>query len=514
MGHMGKTEQSTFSSVLSINPYKEVYFSGVSSFITETTSPEFKKDQFTLSYLNTNDFITSQIAISKNIPEEDLYDAINAKMYDDLGLDNAVEYKLQYVESFDNLDEDNRYFHVFIVDPLTLDETFKQVIEKIKYLDVIIPTPLLIRSLYTKEIIESSAPHCFIYFQENDAFVTIYRNQEFVYTKSLKFSFLEMHERFCELYGERVDYESFMHFLTQENLKDTQSDYKEYFIKLYKELFANINDILTYTKRAFEIEKFEHIYIGLQAQTQLQLDEMLEAELNIKSSPFLFDYGFEYNGDAIDQLQALMHLYTTLGDDEKYLCNFTTYYRPPRFIERQSGKFILLIAASFIIAFAYPVTYWVLNAAQELQKEKLQDEYQELHIQRITREATIKHKRADKQKSLALLKIEQDEYTKKKNTLTQIHKVKVEYPMKAKLLTQFSKDLNKYGVHIGSVNYHESDGKQQFVFQLITTKDRSVTKLVEHLTQEYENKFTFSLHEIGYDSDVKHYLTELKAEIL
>ena len=511
---MSKTEQSTFSSVLSINPYKEVYFSGVSSFITETTSPEFAKDQFTLSYLNTNDFITSQIAISKNIPEEDLYDAINAKMYDDLGLDNAVEYKLQYIESFDNLDEENRYFHVFVVDPLTLSETFDPVIEKIKYLDVIIPAPLLIKSLYTKEIIESSAAHCFIYFQENDAFVTIYRNQEFVYTKSIKFSFIEMHERFCELYGERVEYEAFMHFLSKENLKDTQSDYKEHFIKLYKELFANINDILTYAKRAFEIEKFEHVYIGMQVQTQIELDEMLEVELNVKTSPFEFDYGLETNDVYIDQLQSLMHLYTTLGDDEKYICNFTTYYRPPRFIERQSGKLILVIAASFALAFAYPITYWILTYAQDLQKDLLQKEYNDLHIVKSTREATIKNRLADKHKSLTLLKTEKNEYTQKKNTLIQIHKVKVDYPMKAKLLARFSKDFRKYGVRLTNVNYNEKDGKQQFVFQLVATQDRKVTKLIEHLTAKYEKQFTFSLHEIGYNKGAKRYLSELKVEIL
>jgi hypothetical protein len=511
---MSKTEQNSFSSVISINPYREAYFTGVSSFITETTSPEFSKDQFAISYLNTNGFITAQIEISKNIPDEDLFDAINSKVYDELGLDQAIEYKVQYVESFNNLDEDNRYFHVFIVDPLTVTETYANVVDKIKYLDVIIPAPLLFKSLFTKEIIEGNGTYCFIYFQENDAFITIYSNQEFVYTKSIKYSFIEMHERFCELYGERIEFEEFLEFFEKENLRDSTSEYKEFFIRLYKELFANVNDILTYAKRAFDLDKFEQVYIGSQVQTVSKLDEMLEVELNIKTSTFEFDYGFESNGAYVDQLQSLMHLYTTLPANEKYTCNFTTYHRPPTFIRRDSGKFIILIAAALSLAFAYPITYWILTYAQELQRDLLQKEYDDVHIVKTTRQATIKNKLADKEKAIKLLDKEKTEYTEKKNTLIKIHEVKVDYPMKAKLLTKLTKDFNKYAIRLESINYTESEDSKVFSFHLVSRKDRQMTKLIEYLTKIHENEFKFSLDHIFFDEKSKLYFGELKVEIL
>jgi len=476
---MSTSSQHTFSSVLSVNPYKDTYYNSVSSFISETSSPEFSKDQFVISYLNTKHFINAQIAISKNIPDEDIYDAINSKAYDELALDQAVEYQIQYIESFSNLDEENRYFHVFIVDPLEISDTFREPIEKVKYIDVIIPTPLLLKSLYSKEIIDSSGVHCFIYFQENDAFVTIYKDKEFVYTKSIKYSFLDMHERFCELYGERIEFSSFLDFFSNELLKETTSDYKEYFIKLYKELFANINDILTYAKRAFDIDKFEHIYIGSQIQTLTKLDEMLEVELHIKSSEFDFDYGFESENDSyIDQLHALMNIYTTVSHDERYECNFTVYRRPPAFIKRASGKLIILTAASFALAFAYPITYWVLTYAQGLQEDLLKQEYSEVHNIKITREATIKNRITDRDKATALLEEEKREYIEKKNTLAKIHEVKVNYPMKAKLLTMLTKDLNRFGVNIEKVNYTEVEKHKAFTFDIVLRLDRKMTKRI------------------------------------
>jgi hypothetical protein len=512
---MSTSLQHTFSSVLSVNPYKDTYFNSISSFISETSSPEFSKDQFVISYLNTKNFINAQIEISKNIPDEDLYDAINSKAYDDLALDQAVEYQIQYIESFSNLDEENRYFHVFIVDPLEIIDTFRTPVEKVKYLDVITPAPLLIKSLYAKEIIDSNGVHCFIYFQENDAFITIYSDKEFIYTKSIKYSFIDMHERFCELYGERVDFQSFLDFFAKESLKETNSDYKEFFIKLYKELFANVNDILTYAKRAFDIEKFEHVYIGSQLQTVTKLDEMLEVELHIKSSEFDFDYGLETdNSGYVDQLHALMNIYTTVDHTDKYDCNFTLYRRPPAFIKRESGKLIILTAAAFALAFAYPITYWILTYAQGLQEDLLKQEYSAVHNTKITREATIKNRQADKAKALTLLAEEKKEYTDKKNTLVKIHEVKVDYPMKAKLLTTFTKDLNRFGVKVAKINYTELEKKKFFTFNLISTRDRKVTRLIEYLTKKHEKSFKFELEHINYDEDFKKYFSELKVSIL
>ncbi|RLA71601.1 MAG: hypothetical protein DRG78_25000 [Epsilonproteobacteria bacterium] len=511
---MSKQQQHSFSSIISVNPYKDAYFTSVSSFLNETSQPQYSKEQFAISYVNTKGFINSKISITKNIPQEDLYDAITNKVYDELALDQAVTYKIQFIETFNNVDEDNRYFNVFIIDPLTLVDTYAQVSEKIKYIDIVLPVPLLLKSLYTKEIIETNGVHCFVYFQENDAFITIYNEKEFVYTKSINYSFVEMYERFCELYGEKIDYEDFINFLSVSNLKETSSPYKEHFIRLYKEILANVNDILTYVKRAYEIEKIEHLYIGSQVSTVTKFDEIAEAELTIKSSEFEFNYGFESDLEYTDQLHALMHVYTTMAEDERYNCNFTTYHRPPKFIQRESGKLLILIAASLIIAFIYPVTYWVLSYAKELQYELLQEEYTELHNLKSTREATIKNREADKTKITALLKQEKEEYANKKATLIKIHDVKVNYPMKAKLIATLVNELNKFNVKLESISYNENENFKSFSLKLVSSKDKKITKLLKHFTSTYENRFNFSIEEISYKEDSKKYFSELEVKIL
>lgn len=511
---MGKQKQHSFSSVISVNPYKDSYINSVSNFLTTSESAEFQKDQFAISHLNTKDFINTHIQISKNIPNEDIYDAITNKVYDDLALDQAVIYQIQFIETFNNLDEENRHFHVFIVNPDDIEKAFENVVEKIKYLDVIIPSPLLLKSLYSKEIIQSSGANCFIYFQENSTFLTIYNNKEFTYTKSLNYSLIQMYDRFCELYGEKIEYDEFINFLSTQNLKDTESDYKEHIIKLYKEVFANVNDILTYVKRAFDIDKIEQLYIGTQIQTVTKLDEFAEVELSIKASNFEFDYGFESSDKYIDQIQVLMHIYTQLHHSEKYACNFTLYPRPPKFTQRESGKIIILTAASLVVAFAYPILYWFLTYTQVFQEDASKIENKQISIEKTTREASINAKQKEKNRIITLLKQEREDYIDKKSTLIKIHDVKVNYPMKAKLLYELTKDLYKFRVELESLTYIQNSETKNFNLSILSSENRSITKLLEYLTITYDGKFNFSLKNISYDETHKKYFSELKVEML
>ena len=165
----------------------------------------------------------------------------------------------------------------------------------------------------------------------------------------------------------------------------------------------------------------------------------------------------------------------------------------------------------------YPVSYWTLTYAQELQYTLLEEEYREVHNTKITREATIKNKEADKHKVTILLNHEKDEYVEKKNTLIKIHDVKVNYPMKANLIHKLIKDLNRYKVKLESLSYIESDKTdptKHIKFNLVSSKDKKITDLIKYLTRTYEGKFHFSIIEISYEEESKLYFGELKVNLL
>jgi hypothetical protein len=506
---MGNSTQP-FTGTISINPYNRTYFKSSGRSIQQNTTPQYEKQQYVISFLNTKSFITAVIGISKNIPEDDVYYALENKVYDELALDMAVEYNIQFVPAKNMIDENDQFYHVFIVDPLTFEETFSSSVDALKYIDLILPLPLLYKTLYTKEIIETSGIQVFIYFQENDASLTLYNDQEFVYTKSLKFSFKEMHERFSELFGEPISYEQFVTFVQEEGLNVNNSEYQKYLIKLFGELFLHINDVLTYAKRAFEIEKIDDIFIGSQFGIINGLDEYAQTYLGLSAHPLDFEYDFTFNGVHADQIHLLMHLYAQLSLDERYECNFTTFHRPPPFVKRQSGKIIMLTAASLVGAMLYPVTFWSLDYVEQMHLSMLNDEFREVHNTKITREATINLKLADQKKYQTLLDDEILRYKKNEATLKKIREIKVNYPMKAKHLAAFTRDFNRYNVMIKAIEYTEENHKK-FTFTLIAKNDKQLTDLLKFLTTNRAASYDFRMDSINFLEEDKRYSTELKA---
>lgn len=506
---MGLTQPQVFETVLSISPYDDSYFLSSNNRLAIEANPKYGKKQFAIANLGTKDFITASIGISKSIPEEDRRFVIETKVYEELALDVAVEYVIEYVEIIGTGEEKERQFHVFVVDPLLIQETYTGVIDKIQYLDQIVPTPLLIKSLYTNEIVEGFGADVYIYFQEDDAFFTLYDNQEFVYTKSLKYSLREMHERFCELLGEQVPFTEFEMVLANDGLSTANPEYQKYLIKLFGEIFLYINDVLTYTKRAYEIETVEHIFIGSVLGNIAGVDEYCQTYLGFETRDFDFAYGFATE-QYIDQIHMLLQLYVKTEESDRYNANFSVYHRPPPFMQRHSGKLIITTFVSLIAAFAYPVSMWTMTYVQGVHKSILEKEYQEIHLEKTTREAALKVKNEEFSMVTKNLDEENALFDQRKATLIKIHDVKVNYPMKGEIMVSLSKDLNLYKVGVSEISYEQNDQSKAFVFYLMAKEDKHITDLLKYLTAKNEKHFQFKMDEIRLDEKVAYYRSRLK----
>ncbi|MHC3993886.1 hypothetical protein ACXWTF_03600 [Thiomicrolovo sp. ZZH C-3] len=506
---MNNSNEQVFDTVLSNNPYNHTYYLGSGNQLSVSKNPQYGKKQYGISYLNTSSFITAQIGVSKNIPDDDLAFVIETKAYEELALDMAIEYTIDYIEVPTDGSAKERTFHVFIVDPLVIDETFERTVADLQYVDQIVPVPLLLKTLYSHEIVQGYGAHCYIYFQENDAFFTLYNEQEFVYTKSLKYSFRDMHERFCELLGEQIDLADFQTLLATEGLATQNPEYQKYLIKLFGELFLHINDVLNYAKRAYEIETIEEIYIGSQIGSIAGVDEYCQTYLGFEAKSFDFSYGFATDS-YIDQIHQLMQLYARTDKAARYDVNFSIYHRPPPFFQRHSGKLFAVTALSLVVAFAYPVTYWTMGYAESVRKALLEKQYRETHAIKVTREETINLKLAQKAEAQKLLDAEVELFEERKATLIKIHDVKVNYPMKAEMMASLTRELNRFDVGVSKISYNQNENEKSFSLLVMAKKDKQITDLVEFMTKHRTQRFHYNIEEIALDENKTYYRGDLK----
>ena len=100
----------------------------------------------------------------------------------------------------------------------------------------------------------------------------------------------------------------------------------------------------------------------------------------------------------------------------------------------------------------------------------------------------------------------------KKSVLTQIHDIKVNYPMKAKRITSLTKDLNKYKVKLDEIAYAEDTGTKEksFTLHLLSSKDKRITNLIEWYTKTKSSQYRFEIKKIEFDEEKKIYSSQLK----
>lgn len=174
--------QMNYSEIVSVDPVSHNSYKYVKNEIQLCNIDKSKKDSFFTSYIPSKYIISSTVELSRNIPDSDLKDAIEIKVYDELGLDSTINYKIIYFESETN-DNKNKFFNVFVIDGSKIDELLLNIKKKTHYIDYVTTAPFLIKSLYKKSFIDSDSIDCFVYFQHNDAFLAIYRGEN-IYTLS------------------------------------------------------------------------------------------------------------------------------------------------------------------------------------------------------------------------------------------------------------------------------------------------------------------------------------------
>ncbi len=462
-----------------------------------------KKDSFFISYVPSKDIISATIEISRSIAEDDLQDAIEIKVYDELGLDSAIDYSITFIE-MDSPDIKNRLYNVFVIDKNLINERLLPIKKETKYIDYVTGAPFLIKSLYNKSFLESEGVDCFIYFQKEDAFLAIYQDGKYLYSKSLHYSLTQINEKFSELLGERIDEEDFYKLLTTEGLKNTNLEFQKYLMQLFGEIFLYINDVIVYAKRSYDIEHIDKLYIGSEIGELLGIDEYAQSYLGLDSMQFNFSIAINSKEWYIDQIHILMILTALSYFDEKDdSLNFSPFKRPPPISKRASGKLITTFIFSLIISLAYPG--YQLGYSYFLQM-KIYTKSKELRDLRIKNQK-IKNELAklNKEKKLIMTKVQKEskKFEFRKRLLKEIYAKKIAYPMKALIMGELFEKTSKSGSKINNLEFKD----KAFVFDIQNKSDKKITELIKDFTNL--NKYKINTDKIYKDDKKNIYFSKI-----
>ncbi|MDR2099787.1 MAG: hypothetical protein LBP40_03020, partial [Campylobacteraceae bacterium] len=459
------------------------------------------------------DIISGTLEVSRSIPESDLKDALEIKAYEDLGLDSSINYKINYIETVASAsDQKNYIYDVFAVSTEMMTQNFSPLRRKISYIDYITAAPFLIGSLYKKGIIDQhGGAECFIYFQKNDAFLALYQNGHYLYSKSLRYSLREINERFCAMLGERVDENTFFAMLQKDGLNTTEIKYQQQFMKLFGEIFLYINDISVYAKRYCNISQISRVYIGTDIGIIFGMNEYAKSYMGVEALDFNFSVAINSKEQYIDQIHTMMILTAQLytESDTNEASNFTIFKRPDPLSKRPAGKFLGVIAASLLISLLYPAYQYGLGTykmiAHNIKEREYIDEIKPAadalrgQIATLTRENDEVN--AQLQNEITILKT-------RNNLIAEIRSKRVDYSMKAAVVSDLTSLANNNTVKIEKIHQQNNT----IVLSLVGSNEKHFTELMNTIANT--GKYSIKTKEIVKDANISRYRSDIHMEIL
>jgi hypothetical protein len=503
------SSRKSISRIVTVNPYTNNSYLLRSNKLTLQNKPTFNTSNFLASYLSNRDYISAKIGISRSVFKEDIDSAIENKAYEELGLDQASEYVIDHFESPSESEE--RLYDVFAAKPERLRTLYGNIISDAKYIDLIFPAPLLYKILYEREILSRGRTDLFIYFMEDDAFISVYKDGIYLYAKSLEFSLGKIHTMYCEAKGEHVDKKEFINSLTKDGIYFKEQDSQQILMKIFSEVFIALNDVVIYCKRAFSLDSVDNIFIGSIIGIISGLSQYSENYLGMASKDLMFEYDLGSNEWYTDQLEYLLALRALefLKDDSSF-ANLTIFPRPPSFANRPSGQFTIAMAIGLGIALLYPGYYFLSAMIAKTQTAFLTSQDADLKAQ------ADKYKKllADRKEKIEQLTNEENKlrgiYNDKASTLNAIYDKKVNYKMRSEVFYNFSNYLKQFDVSVSSLENNES----QFYISVVGKNDKKITELIDYIAENRLNDIKdISIESITKDQNSSYYNGVLKVEL-
>jgi len=508
---MKKEKKRANLSYISINPYNNTSYIYEQNRLKKLPSLKKKKDSFHVSFLQTKDLIISTVNISKNIPDEDLKDVIEIKAYEELDLDPAIEYKIEYQEILGTPLEKERKFQLFVTEPNILHEVFDSIVDRIGYIDLVAPAPILFRTLYENDILDKDRVDLFIYFQKSDAFLVLYNEGNLLYAKSLKYSFDDIAERLSELKMSNVTAEDVMQRLAKEGLKISDLDDLQFYMQVFSEIFMHINDVLIYAKRANEIETIDRIFVSSSIGYIKGIEEYAQTYLAQEASGFIFDYGIETDEPFVEDIHYLMTL-AAIDYNERGITypNLTIFKRLPPLLKRPSGEILLVLVASLLLAGLYPLYNVIMSYKYRFDTAILQKEYNQIHAKKVMLETRITTLKKQMEQFKSEVAKREEDLQKRMALLQEIYDKKVNYIMKGQTMADLSQDLVKFKIKTMQIDNNESI----FDFNVTAVDDKYITRFIKYISDNKSDRYKITTKEINKtDENSSVYVSRLKVEV-
>jgi len=425
------------------------------------------------SLLNTHSF-----KVPESISPEKLEIQAEMSMYEEAGLDAETDYKIGYVKQPLEF-EPSLLIESFAISHKALSEQFGALAKAAAAIDYVVPSFIRYQALYGFEKLEPKTD-VFIHLGEEESFAAVYKEGKY-----LSLRLLPTLKELAEKLGKEV--KEVRSVLCKKGVLNDNYIPEEFLLvndiqNEFSTIVERTAHSISHKRGLFGIDTIDRFFIDFEGSDIPGFLDMFDS--------YGYDTASKQPLNVFEKLEAPMRyhalgaLYALGAVQQKYdALNLTVFERRPHFLSTYSGQFSIVMAASLLLAMAYPIYATFKASALQGEVAVLQQQYDLQQQQTKKLQERLKAERAKRDDLRNQLALEQQQIERIDMMIDALGALTDDYLQRREMLKEVNAALRLFGL---SSNRMDLNGSKQVNVHVISEYDRrdEIAKFMEHLLQK------------------------------
>lgn len=455
-----------------------------------------------VSLINFDSLLKAEVEVPRTTEDADIEDFVIETAYKQLNIAADADYQVSYSRVEANFDADNWNYNVYAIESKNLENIYSDLVEKTTFLDVVTTTAFLPFVLYKKGKLDVIDNHIFVFIDDDNGIFAFYSKGEPIYIKTLNCNMHRLRVEFNQETSLELNMTEFEDFIAGKAAE--AGNYKSSIDSMVDRITHEIEENVLYIKRVYPDLDPTAIYFGMSCEYDSGFLPMIRDTLLLEARHFneLAFISVKKGKHALANI-AMHYMDLYISDINLKLPNFSYAKRPKPLRQRESGQFVMITAACFVLSLINPIYNVALSGFYNFRSGMLQSEHDNVVFPKAedyrNKEKNMKAQIENLQKNQAELnKVVSD----LRGNMSDIHTWQVGYIQKTRVVDDMLKVAKNSKVSIVKYTAVASDNQRLVVtLHLFAKTQQDISNFIRNLNSQktYKSVTTEKVEKFGVD---------------
>ena len=455
-----------------------------------------------VSLINFDTLLKTNVEVPKTTEDMDIEDFVIETAYKQLNIAADADYQVAYYKVEASFDADNWNYDVYAIETKNLENIYDDLVKKSTFIDVLTSTAFLPLALYRKGKLDVIDNHIFVFIGENSGIFAFYSKGEPIYIKSLASNMHRLRVEFNQETSLELSASEFESFIT--GRAPEASEHKASIDSMLDKISRDIEENILYIKRVYQDLDPTSLYYGMSAEYGDDFLPFFRDTFLIDTRPFnQLAFANTDKGEYALADIAMHYMDLYVSNMNLKLPNFSYAKRPKPLSQRESGQFVMIAGACFVLSLLNPIYNIAMSGFYNFRAGMLQSDYDNVVFPKAeeyrSREASMKANIENLQKTQAGLN---QTIANLRGDMSDIHTWQVGYIQKSKVVDDILKVAKNSKVSIVKYTAIANNNQQLIVeLNLFAKTQQDISDFIRNLNSQktYKSVTTEKVEKFGVE---------------